>query len=215
MNRVIEIVKSEKNCDKLIVDGYHYTKENRREENFYWKCENWKSLNCKGRAKTLLFGQNNEFVFCTDYNHAPIAACVGIVKVTEQIKNLARNTNELPIQVVQNIRANCPPFISAQRQLVQSVRQREFDKEPDTLENCNLSQEYRMKISGQLFLTRIDVNDDTIFLFTTVLNLRILNRSPFWVMDGTFKTVPLLFRQLINILFMAVFIRIIGQKFSL
>ena len=40
---------------------------------------------------------------------------------------------------------------------------------------------------------------DRILLFTTIANIRCLQQSSFWIMDGTFKTVPTLFRQLYTI----------------
>ena len=49
------------------------------------------------------------------------------------------------------------------------------------------------------FLSKIDQDDGCILMFTTTENLRILSRSAFWIMDGTFKTTPNLFRQLYTI----------------
>src|SRR5688572_3724980 len=36
-------------------------------------------------------------------------------------------------------------------------------------------------------------------MFTTIANINQLNQSSFWIMDGTFKTVPTIFKQLYTI----------------
>ena len=43
------------------------------------------------------------------------------------------------------------------------------------------------------------VGEERVLLFTTIANVRYLEQSVFWIMDGTFKTVPNLFMQLYTI----------------
>ena len=53
---------------------------------------------------------------------------------------------------------------------------------------------------GSNFLVRDStINQDRILIFTTAANVRHLEQSPFWIMDGTFKTVPTIFTQLYTI----------------
>ena len=43
------------------------------------------------------------------------------------------------------------------------------------------------------------IGHDKILIFTTVANINYLNQSFIWIMDGTFKTVPIIFKQLYTI----------------
>ena len=58
----------------------------------------------------------------------------------------------------------------------------------------------KVTLDGVNFLVKDStVGEDRILLFTTVTNVCNLEQSCLWIMDGTFKTVPTLFRQLYTI----------------
>ena len=42
----------------------------------------------------------------------------------------------------------------------------------------------------------LNIGDQKVLIFTTSNNINYLSRSSFWIMDGTFKTVPTIFTQL-------------------
>ena len=55
-------------------------------------------------------------------------------------------------------------------------------------------------LSGLDFLVRDStMGNERILIFTTSANVNCLAQSYFWIMDGTFKTVPNIFRQLYTI----------------
>ncbi|RGB21452.1 hypothetical protein C1646_634599, partial [Rhizophagus diaphanus] len=56
-------------------------------------------------------------------------------------------------------------------------------------------------LNGSNFLIKDSTLDhnNRILIFTTVANLKQLELSSFWIMDGTFKTVPTIFKQLYTI----------------
>ena len=62
--------------------------------------------------------------------------------------------------------------------------------EPKTLNGLNIPEELTKTSRGDDFFQRIDLEGGCIFLFTTKSNLEILKSSPYWIVDGTFKTVP-------------------------
>ena len=50
------------------------------------------------------------------------------------------------------------------------------------------------------FLVRdTTVENERVLIFSTFDNIAYLAQSPFWIMDGTFKTVPTIFTQLYTI----------------
>lgn len=62
--------------------------------------------------------------------------------------------------------------------------------EPEDLVSLQLPEQYTKTISGLDFGWKSENNGIMNLIFTTKTNLRYLSRSPFLIMDGTFKTVP-------------------------
>ncbi|CAB4389744.1 unnamed protein product [Rhizophagus irregularis] len=55
-------------------------------------------------------------------------------------------------------------------------------------------------LDGSNFLIKDStINDNRILIFTTIANINQLEQSTLWIMDGTFKTVPTIFKQLYTI----------------
>jgi hypothetical protein len=55
-------------------------------------------------------------------------------------------------------------------------------------------------LDGSNFLIRnLTMGSNRILIFTTITNIIQLKQSILWLMDGTFKTVPNLFKQLYTI----------------
>ncbi|CAJ0830968.1 10569_t:CDS:2 [Entrophospora sp. SA101] len=72
--------------------------------------------------------------------------------------------------------------------------------EPESLNELIVPEDLTKTLSGSDFLVKdIVLDQDRILLFTTIANVQYLEQSPFWIMDGTFKTVPNIFRQLYSI----------------
>jgi hypothetical protein len=71
--------------------------------------------------------------------------------------------------------------------------------EPLTLIDWQLDDEFKTTLDGSDFFREIQLDGERVYLFVNRAHLRHLFRSNFWIMDGTFKTVPLLFSQLYSI----------------
>ncbi|CAG8517757.1 9673_t:CDS:2, partial [Ambispora gerdemannii] len=142
-----------------------------------------------------------------DHNHSPQASSASIVKTTAHIKKQAQETNNQPAQIIQNNIVNVPeeihPYISSHNALhikIKHARRTEMSPQPKTLDEINISDSLHSTLDGDLFLVRDSIIDQgRILLFTTRANIQHLNQILFWIMDGTFKTVPTLFRQLYTI----------------
>ena len=50
----MEIIKSNKGSEKLLKDGYSYTKKKSRKESIHWECSKRRSASCKGTLTTNL-----------------------------------------------------------------------------------------------------------------------------------------------------------------
>ena len=111
------------------------------------------------------------------------------------------------MQIIQNNIVNLPEEISpympsqnALRMRIKRVRRTEMPSESQNLNEINIPDSFKITLSGNLFLVKdLTVNQDRILLFTTKSNIEYLSQALFWVMDGTFKTVPTIFSQLYTI----------------
>ena len=205
-----EKVSSIRNKDKINVNGYLMVKNKNKinknnEDLYYWRCE--KLLNCHGTANTILVGNQHHLRKATDHNHAAEASRVNVAKAINVLKRQAQETNDQPVQIIQNIMANtsqevCPYFPSrdALRQSVKRIRRINSPAEPQSLESLVIPENMQKTLNGNDFLIKDStIGHDRILIFTTVANINYLNQSSIWIMDGTFKTVPTIFKQLYSI----------------
>ncbi|KAG8237371.1 hypothetical protein J437_LFUL017440 [Ladona fulva] len=122
------------------------------------------------------------------------------------IKRKARETHDCPARIIQDVsnHVNTPtqpslPTSRAMRSAIERIRRKERIPEPRNLEELRIPSHLRM-LNGSPFLVRkVKFGGAAILLFTSSENIRHLENSRFWVMDGTFQTVPVLFRQLYSI----------------
>ncbi|CAG8745632.1 3892_t:CDS:2, partial [Dentiscutata heterogama] len=119
----------------------------------------------------------------------------------------AKNSHDKPAQIVQDAIMSSPqnvypylPSSNSIRQTIHRVRHIDLSTEPSSLENLFIPENMKTILNGLEFLISDSVvGQGRILVFTTVDNVRHLSRSRFWLMDGTFKTVPTFFRQLYTI----------------
>jgi hypothetical protein len=208
MNNIIcEKISSIRNKDKISVNGYLMVKDKNRENLYYWCCEKRNTLQCKGRAVTELIEDQHYLKKTSDHNHAPEASRINVVKAINMLKRRAQETNDQPVQIIQDIVANSSqeiypyfPSHGALRQSVKRIRRTNFPAEPQSIESLVIPNDMQKTLDGSDFLIKDStIGDNRILIFTTVANINYLNRSSIWIMDGTFKTVPTIFKQLYTI----------------
>jgi len=69
-----------------------------------------------------------------------------------------------------------------------------------SLDSLIIPKDLKHTLNGELFLiNESEIGNDKILLFTTLANLRQLELAKYWIIDGTFKTVPTIFHQLHSI----------------
>ena len=207
-NTICEIVSSIRGQDKINVHGYLMVKDKNRDDSYYWCCEKRNALECGGRAVTKLVEGQHYLQKVTDHNHAAEASRVGVINAVNSLKERAKETNELPVQVIQTVitsnTSEVYPYLPSRNALHQSinrVRNSELPVEPDSLDDLIIPEDLTKTLDGtDDFLIKDSAMDqDRILLFTTITNVRYLAQSSFWIMDGTFKAVPTIFKQLYTI----------------
>ena len=204
---ICKVVSSIQNKDKINVCGYLIIKDKKRNNSYYWYCEKRDQLRCRGRATTLFTEDQHYLVKATEHNHAAEASRVKVVKSLNLLKERAQQTTEQPVQVIQRVVAGssqeiCPylPSRDALRQTVKRVRRTNLPAEPQSLATLIIPENMQITLSGSNFLVRnLNIGDGKVLIFTTSNNINYLSQSSFWIMDGTFKTVPTIFKQLYTI----------------
>ena len=209
MNHIVcNLVNSTQSNPKIIVHGYLLVKDKNRNNKYYWCCEYRKNKNCNGRAVTILENEEHVLVKSTEHNHSPEASRVDVVNTLNRIKETAASqTRVKPSQLIQDTIVSMPqasypymPNKDAMRRQISRVRTENIPPQPQTLQDINVPINLRETISCELFLTRdITFEEEKIMIFCPVSNLQHLQKADYWIMDGTFKTVPTLFQQMYTI----------------
>ncbi|CAF2374898.1 unnamed protein product [Rotaria sp. Silwood2] len=178
---------------------------------YYWVCERktQKETKCTARATTVYIGDQHKIhkFDAKQHNHAPEASQPEALKTCNQMKELAQISNDQPAQIISNIIATtsreiqpCLPRKDALRQQIKRAKRIcDEEVEPKTLGDFTLPDAYSITLSRMDFAKDITDGTERILLFTTSENLKWLQEAKFWIMDGTFKTVPTLFRRLYSI----------------
>ncbi|XP_036148172.1 uncharacterized protein LOC118647419 [Monomorium pharaonis] len=207
-----EIILSTKSRPKINIDGFKFVKDKNRGDVYYWICErkSRKKDNgqCIARAITILInGQHIVRKFdALKHNHAGQADKPEIEKTCNKMKQLAKNSNDQPAQIVNNVVAStsqntkpCLPSKDALRHQIKRIRRSDTPTESKILDEFSILNEFLLTISGKHFCKDIKDGSEKILVFTTSENLKHLQEAKYWIMDGTFKTVPTVFRQMYTI----------------
>ena len=205
----VQIVKSNKGKAKICVNGFLFSETRHRNDLYYWHCEKkLTETGCHGTVGTLKIGDQHQLRYheIEKHNHPPEASKLPVIKICNAIKDIAKRTNDTPAQIIQNTTAGCSqetranlPSRDALRQKAKRARRGELPSEPTSLEDFELPDEYSKTISGHQFSSLIEHEEDRIIIFTTSENIRHLSEAQYWIMDGTFKTAPIIFKQLYTI----------------
>src|ERR1043165_9636204 len=100
MNRreLCKSVKSIRSKPKIIVQGYLMVNEKSINNRYYWHCELKDAKNCKGRAITILEGEEHVLKKFVKHSHASEASRTNVIQTLNMIKEAASNTNDHPLQ---------------------------------------------------------------------------------------------------------------------
>lgn len=153
----------------------------------------------------------SKFILKGIHHHTGDARKVGKANAMKKLKEDAKNSRNTSRQVVTNaingLNKSTMATIASEKSLVKMVSRlrhnQNHPKNPRSVEELNLPDEYRRTIKGDNFLlydSSSDYGDDNRFLiFGTIDNLKFLSRCDSIYMDGTFSVVPVIFSQLYTI----------------
>ena len=88
----MEVITSNKGGQKILLNGYMYTKKVTRLTGIWWSCDCARTLGCKGTVKTSLVVDNPQTGMT--HNHDSNAAIAEATKTKVNMKKLAMATRE-------------------------------------------------------------------------------------------------------------------------
>lgn len=145
------------------------------------------------------------------HRHAGDARKIGKARAMKKLKDDAKNTRNPSRQVVTNaingLGKSTLATMASEKSLVKMVNRSRSNqnqpKNPRSVAELNLPDEYRRTIKGDNFLLYDSSNDhgdeNRFLIFGTIENLKFLSRCESIYMDGTFSVVPVIFNQLYTI----------------
>ncbi|XP_055546719.1 uncharacterized protein LOC129731029 [Wyeomyia smithii] len=207
----ISIVKSVKGGEMLSLNGYLYHLNRKQELTFYWECNKRRHVagraGCTARATTVFSDGAHKLLLSSEHTHAPDP----VERETKIFRdNLKRKSEESSGSVAKIIQVTLNSHSSeiqsrmtegARRKTVERIRSKAVSiVEPQTLEGFSITDTYKILEDGEKFLIG-DVEDDgqRALIFGTRESVLRLSQAKYWIIDGTFSTVPGLFRQLLSI----------------
>ncbi|CAG8585129.1 6617_t:CDS:2, partial [Dentiscutata erythropus] len=166
-----------------------------RDNSFYW-CYKYKdSHNCKVRAVTILEGQSHVLKKFSKHNHAPEPSHADVIQALNNMREIVSQSRERPSQIIYDITINMPEDSFYYMPNNEALR-----KQISSLQEIDVPNQLQVTMRGEQFLAReINLNNEKIMIFCTSNNLLYFEEANYWLIDGIFKTVPTLFRQLYTI----------------
>lgn len=201
----IEFIKSVRGKDHLVFNGYRYIRERETKAGkITWNCIDRRHHKCTARLHTL---QNNVVKSVNEHNHVADASKLCAQKVLLKIIHQAETTTDSPQSIVAAASENLEPSVSAQLPSPSSMK-RNIQRHrniiqaapalPNSRQDLVIPAEYKLASNGSNFLL-YDSGPEPgrIIVFGTEENLKFLERSRDWFLDGTFKASPEIFEQVI------------------
>lgn len=199
-----EFVKGQKGKNKIYSRGFFYTMEKKTEQSSYWKCDKWRQLSCKGRGVLA----NGSFETKTEHNHEGNPTKLQVTKTVNEIKERAIKSRDTPQTIIAGMSATLSdaacssfPTLNSIRRTIHNARMKDnaCPSLPKTTSELVIPEKYKKTSKGDNFLIYDNNEYERIIIFGTKSNVARLEKSKQWCVDGTFKTVPVLFSQLFTI----------------
>jgi len=202
---------------KLLIDNFIMIKNKNRNNKYYWECEKRKHTKrhnsnneyCNARAVTILVDGNhivkdNSFL---NHNHGPDPCRLLVKKNIKYIVSKALSSRDKPSQIIQEATSRIPvnsqpymPSVEATRKIISRCRKHQKPPEPTSLSQIDIPLNLCKSFNGQTFLLKEStIESHKIYIFSTKDEISKLVNANYWVMDGTFKTVPSIFLQMYTI----------------
>lgn len=182
-------------------EGYRYRKDRVHSNSTTWRCYR---RDCQGRL--VIYGSVKKPT--TVHNHAPNSAEIEVFNIKQSIKDAARTSLETPRNIIDGCTAGTSSEAAVMLPSYNGLRravQRERIKNDKKLKPYNhaseiILEDIRTKKGANFIIwDHTDTDRNRIVMFGTAENISLLSEFKHWCIDGTFKTAPLVFVQLLTV----------------
>ena len=201
----MEVITSNKGGQKILLNGYMYTKKVTRLTGIWWSCVCARTLGCKGTVKTSLVADNPQTGMT--HNHDSNAAIAEATKAKVNMKKLAMATRESSANLVARTLTSIPedarvefPQESSAKKTIRHVRAGQRPPVPDSLQDLLIDGAWAT--TGGDNPERFEIFDNgqaaacRIIAFASMPAMRLLATADTWFVDGNFSMAPRGFMQL-------------------
>ena len=206
-------IRSERNKRKLIdEENYVYDKHVEYDTKTYWRCELFYKGGCRARVHTTSGCDSGEITFRSGvHQHPSNSAAVNAKKTVSSMKdqiyiNGTISTREVMSSTLQFCDENSKSELPATETISRNIRNWRNKKLaipalPKDRTGFSIPDSFKYLKDGSLFLVFDSGIEDSkrILVFATENGLNDIEKSTLWACDGTFKTCPTLWYQLITI----------------
>lgn len=203
-DNVPQLVYSSHGGKKLWLNGFAYYNDKKRESVYYWCCVDRVKMKCKARLLTILEGSIHKLKRPPGiHTHEPSAINGEVDRTSANVRELATTSHAKVTKIINNVTNTCDivarpylPSTSALRQRINRRRQATRNKEPTNIDDIEIPDDLKTVDGDDFLICFTKFNSKAVLLFGTPWNLTRLAQCSCWIMDGTFKVVPSIFRQL-------------------
>ncbi len=185
---IMSIVKSSKNQDQLLLDGYRYRRANKSKT--IWRCCR---NNCAGRVRFDGIG----YVSVTDHLHAPNPEETISIEFKSDITSSATTSHDPPRRIIHQALLNVdkingaavPNYSSSQRTIERKRKKKDIPlPRPTSFNEILIPDELKVTNGGERFLLYDNEDPDhRMIILSSDDDLDRLSNSEHWHSDGTFK----------------------------
>ncbi|EAT39117.1 AAEL009053-PA [Aedes aegypti] len=213
-NVKVELIKSSRGNDMLAIAGYVFHCNRKMVENniYNWECRvrchaAGSNNKCAARARSTIVNGQHKILGISEHNHQPNPISSQVMQFRDKLKRRAESDNGGVAKAIQETLSDYPSEVQGQmsegarRKIVERVRSRTKPvPDPTSLDDFVVPNEYQTDNNGdRMLIADVVENHERAIIFGTHENLRRLGHAKYWVADGTFATVPSLFRQLVTV----------------
>ena len=201
---MMEVITSNKGGQKLIFNGFIYTKQITKPRNIRWRCVQ-RTTDCKATLTTTLDLDVPKLV--TAHNHDPSDTKVAAVKCRSEMKQQAKQSFDKPSQIMtqamSQIDVAARVDLGMEESIKRTLRNQRLGRippQPESLQDLVIDGEWALTTGPdpQQFLI-YDNGPDTdsrIIVFGASDALQHLSRADTWFMDGNHAVAPTLYAKL-------------------
>lgn len=202
-----KILKSTRGGDMLVLDGYSYHLNKREGNKYYWRCVKKKTAHC-GVTLSTIYEDNEHKVLKQniDHGHIPSPEKEIKLKLMTTLKERANSSMDAPTQIIQRCIQDVPttsaphlPNKAAMRVIIQRARNKNLPKLPTSISEVIIPEEYSKINNNQFLVGHYTYEGESVIVFSTNENMRLISSATFLIMDGTFQCCPLPFTQIYTI----------------